>query len=44
MKQETDILIRLDSIETLLKQQKTQPFTFGEAAEYLRLSKSYLYK
>jgi excisionase family DNA binding protein len=43
-KQESTILTRLDSIETLLKVQKTQPFTFGEAADYLRLSKSYLYK
>ena len=43
-KQESTILTRLDSIEALLKVQKTQPFTFSEAADYLRLSKSYLYK
>ncbi len=39
-----EILQKLDEIEGLLKVQRTKPFTFNEAAEYLGISKSYLYK
>ncbi len=38
------ILNKLDSIESLLKGRTEKPLTFNEAAEYLGLSKSFLYK
>ena len=38
------ILEKLANIETLLKGQTDRPLTFVEAADYLGLSKSYLYK
>ena len=39
-----EILEKLTTIENLLKGQTQKPLTFEEAAEYLGLSKSYLYK
>ena len=41
--QET-IIEKLTNIENLLKGQTEKPLTFEEAADYLGLSKSYLYK
>jgi len=38
------ILEKLETIETLLKDQYKQPLTLEEASIYLRVSKSYLYK
>ena len=38
------ILEKLTTIENLLKGQTDKPLTFEEAADYLGLSKSYLYK
>jgi len=40
----TEILQKLEKIEELLKVQRIKPFTFNDAAEYLGISKSYLYK
>jgi excisionase family DNA binding protein len=40
----TEILQKLDEIKELFKAQRIKPFTFNEAAEYLDISKSYLYK
>ena len=39
-----EILEKLTTIENLLKGQTEKPLTLEEAAEYLGLSKSYLYK
>ena len=38
------ILKKLTTIENLLKGQTEKPLTFNEAADYLGLSKSFLYK
>ena len=38
------ILEKLTAIENLLKGQTEKPLTFNEAAQYLDISKSYLYK
>ena len=38
------ILKKLTAIENLLKGQTEKPLTFNEAAQYLDISKSYLYK
>ncbi len=38
------ILEKLTTIENLLKGQTEKPLTFDDAAKYLGLSKSYLYK
>jgi len=38
------ILEKLTNIENLLKGQTEKPLTFNEAAQYLDISKSYLYK
>jgi excisionase family DNA binding protein len=38
------ILNRLDTIESLIRQEQIQLLTLDEAALYLRLSRSYLYK
>ncbi|MEO8513455.1 MAG: helix-turn-helix domain-containing protein [Ignavibacteria bacterium] len=40
----TEIEERLKNIETLLEVQKPKPMTFNEAAAYLGISKSHLYK
>ena len=39
-----EILNKLINIENLLKGQTEKPLTFNEAAQYLDISKSYLYK
>jgi len=39
-----EIKEQLDRIENLLAIQKPKPYTFAEAAKYLDISKSYLYK
>lgn len=39
-----EILHKLDELKQLFKAQRTKPYTFNEAAEYLGISKSYLYK
>jgi len=44
MKNEQEIIDRLDRIEQTINGQKAKPFTFKEAAHYLDISKSYLYK
>ncbi len=41
---ENIILEKLTNIENLLKGQTEKPLTFDEAADYLGLSKSHLYK
>ena len=41
---QNDILEKLTVIENLLKGHTEKPLTFNEAAEYLDISKSYLYK
>ena len=41
---EKAILDKLTRLESLLKSQKPKPLTLNEAAEYLDISKSYLYK
>jgi excisionase family DNA binding protein len=38
------ILNRLDAIESLIRQEQVQLLTLEEAAAYLRLSRSHLYK
>jgi excisionase family DNA binding protein len=43
-KQETELLQRLDAIEALLKEDRTQPMNLETAAVYLSVSKSHLYK
>ncbi len=35
---------QLNRIESLLKEQKTKPLSLNEAAKYLGLTKSYMYK
>ncbi len=40
----TEIAERLKNIESLLEVQKPKPMTFDEAALYLGISKSHLYK
>jgi excisionase family DNA binding protein len=42
--QQSEILIRLDSIETLLLSLNSTPLNLEKAADYLNVSKSYLYK
>ena len=42
--QQDEILDRLTTIENLLKGQTEKPLTLNEAAQYLDISKSYLYK
>ena len=44
MKHEQDIIERLDRIEKTIHGIKERPLTFAEAADYLGISKSYLYK
>jgi len=39
-----EILQNLNEIKELLKVQRSKPYTFDEAAAYLGISKSYLYK
>lgn len=39
-----EIIQKLDEIKELFKVQRAKPYTFNEAAEYLGISKSYLYK
>ena len=39
-----EILNKLTTIENLLKGQTEKPLTLNEAAQYLDISKSYLYK
>jgi excisionase family DNA binding protein len=39
-----EIKEQLDRMEKMLTTQQSKPFTFIQAAEYLNLSKSYLYK
>ena len=39
-----EIELTLNEIKELLKVQRTKPYTFNDAAEYLGISKSYLYK
>ncbi len=39
-----EIIKKLERIEELLTVQKTKPYTFDEASNYLGISKSYLYK
>jgi excisionase family DNA binding protein len=39
-----EIIKKLERIEELLTIQKTKPYTFNEASDYLGISKSYLYK
>ena len=41
---ENIILDKLTTIENLLKEQNGRPLTLEEAADYLGLSKSYIYK
>lgn len=44
MNQPSEIISRLESIEALLQDYKTKPLGLEEAATYLNVSKSYLYK
>jgi excisionase family DNA binding protein len=44
MAQKTDILSQLSEIKEILAEKDRQPLTLEEAASYLRLSKSYIYK
>lgn len=44
MKSDQQILSKLEAIETLLAAQRPKPMTVEEAAAYLNLSRSYLYK
>jgi excisionase family DNA binding protein len=44
MIQESEIITRLESIEGLLQEHKSKPLGLEEAATYLNVSKSYLYK
>lgn len=44
MKAENEIVERLERIESLLIEHKEKPLTLEEAAEYLDISTSYLYK
>jgi excisionase family DNA binding protein len=44
MKQEKEVLRRLESIERLLEERKTKPLNLVEAARYLSISQSHLYK
>lgn len=43
-KKQDEVLEKLTSIETLLKQKHDQPLNFVQAAQYLGFSHSYLYK
>lgn len=44
MKGENEIVERLERIESLLIERREKPLTLEEAADYLDLSNSYLYK
>jgi len=44
MQQEAIILKKLSTIENLIKGQTEKPLTLNEAAQYLDISKSYIYK
>ncbi len=44
MKNEKEVLRRLQNIELLLDQRKTKPLNLVEAAKYLSISQSHLYK
>jgi excisionase family DNA binding protein len=44
MAQKNDILGQLSEIKEILAEKDRQPLTLEEAASYLRLSKSYIYK
>jgi excisionase family DNA binding protein len=43
-KKQNEVLEKLTSIESLLKQKQDQPLNFNQAAQYLGFSHSYLYK
>ena len=43
-KTKNEILTKLNELETLLKRQNEQPLNFVEAAKYLSISQSHLYK
>lgn len=43
-KRKNEVLEKLTSIESLLKQKQDQPLNFNQAAQYLGFSHSYLYK
>lgn len=38
------ILEKIDKIEAVLSEHQKQPLTLNEASEFLKISKSYLYK
>lgn len=42
--EQQEIIARLDRIEKTIQGNKPKPLTLGEAAAYLGISKSYLYK
>lgn len=44
MTQQNQILQKLESVEQLMKAETPQPLNLKQAAEYLSISKSYLYK
>jgi prophage regulatory protein len=44
MQKQNEVLEKLTSIESLLKQKHDQPLNFNQAAQYLGFSHSYLYK
>jgi len=44
MQQQTEIISRLDSIESILLNLNSKPLNLEETADYLHVSKSYLYK
>lgn len=44
MKQQEELLRRLSNIEKLLEERKTKPLNLVEAAKYLSISQSHLYK
>jgi excisionase family DNA binding protein len=44
MKTDKDIIDRLDRIEKIVTGMKSKPLSLKEAAEYLGISRSYLYK
>lgn len=44
MKQQEELLRRISNIERLLEERKTKPLNLVEAAKYLSISQSHLYK
>jgi excisionase family DNA binding protein len=44
MKQQDELLRRLSNIEKLLEERKTKPLNLVQAAQYLSISQSHLYK